>query len=346
MRNTVLIAALLFSATTFAGTVFIEPTSDNTIYEHAEGALSNGAGDYLFAGRNASGDIRRGLISFHNLDAIPDHATIRSVKLHLYSSRQDSPAMAIKLFTLAADWCEGGSHAAGQEDDGAPAQAGDATWTWRFWPDVPWNTPGGDFAASSSGQKAVAGIGSYTFGSTLGMVADVTDWKSHPEDNFGWILIAPEGVTGVKRFHSRSNADAVNRPVLEVEYSVTGTASDYSGLWYDPDLDGEGYNVYKTPFGWLIYFFGYSATGELLWITSDLVALDQLIYGQPIEFPMQIGEPGTFGSPTPAAEFEPYGTLRVRFDSCTSGEFTLSGLDGEKVSRVVKLVGVEDTQCQ
>lgn len=346
MRTTVLISALFFSVAAFAETVFIEPTSDNTMYQHPEDDLSNGSGDHLFVGRNASGDSRRGLISFRNLDAIPDHATILSVKLRLHSSRQDSPAMVIRLFRLAADWCEGGSHAAGEEDDGAAAQSGDATWIWRFWPDTPWNTPGGDFAASSSGQANVDGIGTYTFRSSNDMVADVMDWKDNPEDNFGWILIAPEGVTGVKRFHSRSNVEAASRPVLEVEYSVTGSASDYSGLWYDPDLAGEGYIVYKTPFGWLIYFFGHSATGELLWITSDLVTLDQLIFGQPIEFPMMIAEPGTFDSPTPPSELQPYGTLSVIFNSCTSGEFTLNGLDGEKVSNVVKLVGVEGTQCE
>lgn len=346
MRTTVLLSALCFSATAFAETVFIEPTQDNTVYEHSQGALSNGSGDHLFVGRNGSGDIRRGLISFKELDAIPDHATILSVKLHLHSSRQDPPAMAIKLFRVTADWCEGGSHAAGEEDDGAAAQAGDATWIWRFWPDVPWNSPGGDFVAGSSGQAEVDAIGWYTFGSSNDMVADVADWKDNPEANFGWILTATAGVGAVERFHSRSNVDAASRPVLEVEYGVTGTASDYSGLWYDPDLDGEGYNVYKTPFGWLVYYFGYSTAGELLWLTSDLVTLDQLTFGQPIEFPMLIGVPGTFHNPSSSAELQPYGTLSVIFDSCTAGEFTLNGLDGQKISNVVKLVGVENTQCQ
>ncbi len=268
------------------------------------------------------------------------------MKLHLYSSQQDSPATAISLFRVANDWCEGGSHAAGEENEGAAAQAGDATWIWSFWPDVPWNTAGGDFAAVSSGQADVDAIGTYTFGSSDDMIADVAGWKDDPEANFGWILIGTEGVTAVERLHSRSHVDAAKRPVLEVEYSVTGSAYDYSGLWYDPDLAGEGYNVYKTPFGWLIYFFGYSVTGELLWITSDLVTLDQLIFGQPIEFPMLIGVPGTFESPTSPSELQPYGTLSVIFDSCTTGEFTLNGLDGEKISDVVKLVGVEDTRCE
>lgn len=352
MRVTTLIAALCVSAvatataTALAETVFIEPTQDNTLYQHAQGNLSNGSGDHFFAGRTAAGDIRRGLISFKNLDAVPDNASIQSVKLHLRLSREDSPTTTLSLFRVTADWCEGESHAAGEEDDGAAAQAGDATWIWRFWPDQPWSVPGGDFAAVASGQAGADAIGLYTLGSSNGMVDDVRDWIDYPETNFGWILKATEGATSVKRFDSRSNPDAAGRPVLEVQYTLTGSASDYSGLWYDPALDGEGYIVYKTPFGWLMYYFGYSTAGEFLWVASDLVTLDQLVFGQPIEFPMLIGVPGTFNYPSPAAELQPYGTLSVIFDSCTRGEFTLNGLDGEKVSNVVKLVGVEDTRCE
>lgn len=350
MRVEILISALfvsaLVTATARAETVFIEPTQDNTLYQHAQGNLSNGSGDHFFAGRTAAGDIRRGLISFKNLDAIPGEATILSVKLHLRLSREDSPATIISLFRVTADWCEGGSHAAGDEDDGAAAQDGDATWIWRFWPDVAWNTPGGDFASVASGQAGADAIGPYTLGSSSEMVADVRDWIDHPEANFGWILKATEGATSVKRFDSRSNPDGASRPVLEVQYTVTGSASDFSGLWYDPALDGEGYTVYKTPYGWLVYYFGYSAAGEFLWLTSDLVTLDQLIFGQPIEFPMLIGVPGTFDNPSSPTELQSYGTLSVIFDSCTAGEFALNGPDGDKVSNVVKLVGVEDTQCQ
>lgn len=352
MRVTILISALLISAmstatdSALAETVFIEPTQDNTMYQHAQGTLSNGSGDHLIVGRNAAGDLRRGLISFKNLDAIPDNATVLSVKLHLRLSREDSPATTISLFRVTADWCEGGSHAAGEEDEGAAAQAGDATWIWRFWPDVAWTVPGGDFAAIASSQAGVDAIGPYTLGSSTGMVADVADWIVHPEANFGWILKATEAATTVKQFDSRNNLDVAGRPLLEVQYTVTGSASDYSGLWYDPALDGEGYTVYKTPFGWLLYYFGYSTAGELLWLASDLVTLDQLVFGQPFEFPMLIGVPGTFNNPSPAAELQPYGTLSVIFDSCTAGEFTLTGPDGTKISSVVKLVGVEDTQCQ
>ncbi len=352
MRTTILISAIFFSALSsvankaWAETVFIEPTQDNTLYQHAQGNLSNGSGDHLFVGRTAAGGIRRGLISFKNLSAIPDHAVIQSVKLHLHLSREDSPATTLSLFRVTADWCEGGSHAAGEEDAGAAAQAGDATWIWRFWPDVPWTVSGGDFVSLASGEAAVDAAGTYTLGSSSGMLADVRDWIDHPEANFGWILRGTENATNLKRFASRSNPDAVSRPVLEVQYTLTGSESDFSGLWFDLAMPGEVYTIYKTPVGWLAFFYGYSAAGELLWLTSELVTLDEMVFGQAIEFPMLIGVPGTFSNPSHPSELQYYGPLSVIFDSCITGEFTLSGPDGHKVSNILKLIGVEGTQCQ
>jgi hypothetical protein len=60
---------------------------------------------------------------------------------------------------------------------------------------------------------------------------------------------------------------------------------------------------------------------------------------------MFVGEPGTFTMPTPSTELKPYGTLSVTFNTCTDGQFILVGLDGTKTSDVVKLVGVDGTEC-
>ena len=51
-------------------TINLAPLKDNTLYEDAAGAVSNGAGSFLFAGRTgqpAGQSIRRGLISFQRL---------------------------------------------------------------------------------------------------------------------------------------------------------------------------------------------------------------------------------------------------------------------------------------
>lgn len=345
MRIATFLLAALLSGTTVAETAFIEATQDNTLYESAEGELSNGAGDHFFAGLTAAGDIRRGLIAFKDLSGIPNGATIQSVKLHLRMSATTTGPTPVNLLRVQANWGEGNSHAAAEEGQGGAAQLGDATWVHRFYDNQTWTTPGGDFVEVASATKQVDEEGAYIFGSTSAMVADVQDWKDNPGANFGWILIAAEDVNSAKRFDSRSNPDELFRPLLEVKFSATGSSFDYSGLWYDPSLDGEGYIVYETPYGWMIYFFGYSADGEFMWLVSNIVTLDQLLFGVPFELPMLIGEPGSFEQPTPSSELQPWGTLSVTFNSCTTGVFTLEGLDGEKTSNVVKLVGVEDTSC-
>jgi hypothetical protein len=345
MRILFLLFTTILASPLWAETVFIDATRDNTLYESDEGSLSNGAGQHFFVGLTAGAQKRRGLIAFDDLSAIPDGAKIKSVKLHLRMSRTETAPANISLWRVLSDWGEGDSDAAGNEGMGAPAQTGDATWVHRFFDTQIWKGTGGDFPQLASASLSVGNPGFYTFGSSSGMVIDVTDWKENPDINFGWILTGNEDAPSAKRFESREHSDSAYWPVLEVEYSATGSPFDYSGLWFDPSLDGEGYIIYKTPYGWLVYFFGYSSDGQFMWLVSELVTLDQLLFGVPFELPLLIGEPGTFAMPTPSSELTPWGKLIITFNSCTTGEFKLEGADGDKTSNVVKLVGVEDTIC-
>ncbi len=348
MRTLIIIISVLFSSLAAAETVLIAASQDNTIYNDGDGTFSNGAGNHFFVGRTAKGANRRGLIAFKDLSDIPAGATIESVQLHVRMNKQESAGTNVSLLRLNSDWGEGASDALGQEGKGIQAEAGDATWIHTFFDQSMWNTPGGDFSEVASDQRMINDVGEYSFGSTTAMVNDVQNWLDNPGGNFGWILIADETQASARRFSSRENGTVENQPVLEVEYSMSGGTEligDFSGIWYDPSLDGEGYNVYKTPVGWLIYFFGYSASGDFLWITSDLVVIDSLIAGQSYEFPMFIGVPGTFDEPTPATELQAYGILTVMITTCGDGVFMLDGLDGLKISVVVKLVGVDGTEC-
>ena len=45
-----------------ANSVTFTPAKDNTLYENLAGGLSNGAGQWFFAGRTANSLIRRGLL--------------------------------------------------------------------------------------------------------------------------------------------------------------------------------------------------------------------------------------------------------------------------------------------
>jgi hypothetical protein len=329
-----------------AETVLIQATQDNTLYESPSGLFSNGSGNHLFAGRTLEQLNRRAVIAFKELDAIPAGATISSAKLHLHLSRVNSPPATYTLYRLTSDWGEGLSQASEAEGQGTNSENGDATWAHTFWPNRPWRTLGGDFAATSSADLNIDLIGDYTFGSTVDMASDVQLWLDQPPQNYGWILIGDESefTKSARRFDSRENDNADNRPVLEVQYTVTGSSFDFSGPWFDPSLDGEGYLVFQTPAGWLIYYFGYSADSNFLWLISDLVKLEQLISGVPFELSMFIGKPGSFDAPS--NELTEYGTLSVTFDTCTTGQFNLDGLDGKKTSNVIKIIGVDGTNCE
>ena len=329
-----------------AGTVFLQATQDNTLYESPSGRLSNGAGEHMFVGLNLDLTRRRAVMAFKDLGGIPEGATVTSVKLHRNLSRENAPPRTYRLHRLTRDWGEGDSKASGMEGGGANSEADDATWAHRFWPNIPWQTPGGDFEEISSAELDIGLVGAYTFGPTLKMIEDVQGWVDSPAENFGWILIGVENAKSARRFDTRENDTVANRPVLEVEFTSTGTPFDYSGPWFDPTLDGEGYLVYQTPAGWLIYYFGYSSGQNFMWLVSDLVRLDQLVLGEPFEMNLLIGTPGTFEQPTPSTELKPYGTLSVQFDSCTTGVFIIDGADGRKTSNVVKIVGVDGTICQ
>lgn len=348
-RLVAILLTLVVSQALNAETLTIEASKDNTLYEDTSGALSNGAGDYLFVGRTVSNGVRRAVLGFSDLGDIPAGSTIDSVRLHLFLSKERSAATLMTVSRLQADWGEGSSNANDQEGQGAPAANGDATWLHTFFSDQTWTTPGGDFSATPSAQIEVDATGAYIVESTAALVADVQDWVDNPESNFGWLLMAGEDATSAKRFNSRENSTADTRPMLEIEYTPAGGSapvSDWSGLWFDSSLDGEGYLLFDTPVGWVVYFFGYTADEEQLWLISELVDLDNPEPGVSYTINMLVGNPGTFDNPAPSQDLLEWGTLQVNFNDCNSGTFVLQSLTQLKISEVTKLAGIDGTQCQ
>jgi len=111
--------------------------------------------------------------------------------------------------------------APGQQGGGGVAEAGDATWVHRVFPDTLWSTPGGAFSPTASAVQQVASVASYTFGSTAEMVTDVQGWLDDPSDNHGWALVLPSPAIGsAKRFNSREHGTASSRPRLTVTYEA------------------------------------------------------------------------------------------------------------------------------
>lgn len=203
--------------------VTIDANKDNTLYEDASGATSNGAGQNFFVGRTnlSTGSIRRGLLSFDVAAPLPANATITNVTLTLSMSKSNAGDQAITLHRATASWGEGTSVAAGNEGSGAPATANDATWLHRFFSTTMWSNAGGDFSATPSASQTVGGIALYTWGSTTAMVSDVQQWLNTPSANFGWVLLGNEsvGVTS-KRFDTKENDTVAHRPKLTVTYTT------------------------------------------------------------------------------------------------------------------------------
>ncbi len=199
----------------------LTPLKDNTLYENGTGAISNGAGQHLFAGQTSlSSSLRRAVLAFDVASAIPANATIDSVKLVVNMSKTISAAETVTIHRLSADWGEGSSDALGEEGGGTTAATGDATWLHTFFSSSFWTTAGGDFDPTASASAAVAGIGQYTWQSAQ-LAVDVADMLANPGTNFGWILIGNEAATATaKRFDSKEHPTATNRPRLIVYSTV------------------------------------------------------------------------------------------------------------------------------
>lgn len=214
-----ILLVLCLSGMARAETVTLGAAADSTLYSQ-DGSLSNGAGNSIFAGRTSGSEIRRALIRF-DLTFIPAGSTVNNATLTLYCSRTRASAENIVLHKLNATWGESISHASGGEGGGAPAASGDATWTHRYFDTVPWISPGGDFAATTSATISVNNQNQYYSWSSAGMASDVQAWVNTPGSNYGWIIIGNESTDqSTKRFESRQSTSLANRPSLSITYTA------------------------------------------------------------------------------------------------------------------------------
>lgn len=202
--------------------VHIAAVRDATLIEDANGALANGAGPALFAGRTgqAAYGLRRALIRFDVAAVLPERARIDRVFLSLYhTSDNNTTAHTVSLHRVLEGWSEGTAFSAG--GGGAPAGAGDVTWLHTTYDTQFWNRAGGHFVTHASAGEVVAGAGFYTWQSSAGLVNDVRLWLHAPQQNFGWLLLGDEdSLQSSKRFASREAAAADQQPVLTIEYHL------------------------------------------------------------------------------------------------------------------------------
>jgi hypothetical protein len=128
----------------------------------------------------------------------------------------------VSVYRVTADWGEGASNAGTPGGQGAPAQTGDATWGYRVYDTITWATAGGTYAVLASAETTVGFINSFATWSSAQLRTDVQGWLMQPNFNYGWIVIGDEANSQTaRRFDSRENPTAANRPRLRVYYSVT-----------------------------------------------------------------------------------------------------------------------------
>lgn len=236
-------AFLLFSGYAEAQLmVTLNPIKDNSIYEDPD-TNANATGDGIYVGGSNTMGARRGLINF-DLSSVPAGSIVDSVFLEMKVTKVPSGGVTgnVGLHLASVSWKEGISTGTGA---GGHATAGEVSWNCAEYNGsggcfTAWATPGGDFDTLASGTASVSGLGTYTWGSTPEMVADVQYWVDTMASNFGWFLVMDneDVAKTAKKFGSRE-ATLTNQPVLTVYYSAP-TSNDLA-------LEAEQYTLYPNP---------------------------------------------------------------------------------------------------
>ena len=124
--------------------------------------------------------------------------------------------------------------------------------------------------------------------------------------------------------------------------SEVGNDAGLSGFWYDPELDGEGYNVVIGDGFWYVYYYGWRSDGQRLWLAGDVMN-DHILYERSYTFNLSIGEQGTFQNPDPTLKH--WGEMTIIFHTCGTGQVRLQGDDGTKTANISKVNGIGVLDC-
>jgi len=195
---------------------------DNVLYESATGDVSNGQGQYLWAGRTdaPSESIRRSYITANFASAIPSGSLILYARLTLqHDSAAGGPA-TYDLHRLLRPPGEGASNAAGNEAEGATVTAFDGTWLHYQYPDSLWTLPGGDFDPVPSSSTLIETLPGAAMFWDSSLTRDVQLFVDSGYSNAGWLVKTDESTGNrFRRFLSRTHPESTARPLLEVAFS-------------------------------------------------------------------------------------------------------------------------------
>lgn len=223
------VLGLMACACAHATTVTLEPSADATIHSASNGIeeAANGVGPWNFSGWTTRFGERRALIRFDVASVVPSNATITAATLTIHVDRGIDDGNWFGIHRVTSAWNQGPAAPEEPGGEGAEPQSGDVTWTYREYSAVPgagvaWVNAGGDYVAQASSSVQLSRSGAFVFPSTSEMVADVSAWLQHSQQNHGWIVIATETMLSgsAKRFGSRESSVLSSRPVLTLTYTT------------------------------------------------------------------------------------------------------------------------------
>ena len=206
--------------------VEIGTSIDNTMFKDLE--LSNGIGEYFFAGTTKDGVVKRALVMFDLAESVPEGVTVDSAILVLKPTKVKPGSTSINVHMLTTEWGEGTSKAEDGDGKGAAATTNDATWAFAKFNTHPWIKSGGDYALEASATSTVRTGNDAVYSSIL-ITANVNFWLANPSNNYGWILIGDEFSTSTSaKFGSRDNIDPLFWPLLKLYYQGSTSINEFS----------------------------------------------------------------------------------------------------------------------
>jgi hypothetical protein len=117
---------------------------------------------------------------------------------------------------------------------------------------------------------------------------------------------------------------------------------DFSGLFYDPNNSGHGFDFNVLNEGLIVYYYGHTSDGARLWLISELVT-ESITFGTPLVLHMFEIDSGTFGQPGSPATF--WGSITIVMNDHHSGQATFSGEDGALQMDIVRLACMFGYYC-
>lgn len=161
-------------------------------------------------------------------------------------------------------------------------------------------------------------------------------------------VTVPLGIfaTGAYTLRFVSIEETTPNPPIDIPFQVTDglNPAAISGLWYDPTYSGSGFSILASGAGLLVTYYGWDTNGGRLWLISD-TGPKKITPGTTITLPMAQGNGGSFSHP--ARNPTTWGTLTLKFNSCSTATATLNGTDGQQNQNLVLLAGVGNSNlCQ